>query len=104
MRRGIGCLAMLLATALAFTVIGSLVVGAGFNGQSPLTTSSPGQFPQSGGASSSGFTLNVPLVVGILAVSLALYVVGLWLLTYIPTDMQSSWPRWLPWRRPTPPA
>ena len=82
LRKGLGCLILLVSSAAAIAAIGAilLIQALGTRTQS---------VPVVGGltvSSTSGPSVNVPLVVAILVAAFIGYIFGLGLLTAIPTD------------------
>ncbi|GEM_PF-2499544 len=82
LRKGLGCLILLVSSIAAIAAIGAILL---IQAMGERTRS----VPLIGGlttSSSSGQSVNVPLIVIILVVAFIGYIVGLGLLTAIPTD------------------
>lgn len=96
MYKGLGCALMLLAAMLAFAMIGTLIVGAGYNLGGPVQQVFPGSGGTIGQGAGGGTGLPLSLVAIVLIASGVLYLFGLRLFTAIPSDgpRRDAW-----WRR-----
>lgn len=100
MRRGFGCALMLLGAMIAFAMIGSLVVGAGYNGGGPVQQAFPGVGGAIGQGPGGGTSFPLALVAVVLIVSAVLYLLGLGLFSAIPSDGLRPDPWWRRLRYP----